>query len=1525
MGVPPRQPQRALSSTLPVQRPSHHQRTLSQQYISSTSTSPTRKDTQPGVEAASEPADAGQGRNHASTPRRGGSKLRLELSNDLSAGPASATGSPQAFTPSRMMPMSDTMEIDTMSPAMSRASQQDTDNLPVPMPKRRPQASQLPAATPRIPPPTTSQVKKDARPKPYTVEIPSDAPRLPSTNRPDALNSDLFSKGLFSGHADFFPWAGNHHEDKWSPEAIQKGTWDKGSQNEASSARLAVLPALKQKSGLNALSSIFMGVLNQRRHRGQVTAPSTFKPPPRVTLTDTKRELWLKDLANPTISLRRLSRTIPHGIRGRILLDQCLNKAVPTERAVWLAKCVGANEIRAFKRKGAGGALPLGGEWKWVRDWTIFVEQFIEATISSFADPDWKARVTYAIRLATNLYSEQLLERDHYLDWIMSGLENSPQSRIPMWILIAKLAWTDLLRSRKYGRRLVCALLGHLHNIQSDIDGDILIQLSSQLSNLLKTLLTTYPESFIAPSSWGRHRDTLKAAFAADDLACQSAYQNVSSRNAQLTVANTAPPAGRQYLVRLLDSSLQGHNDPELANKCWAASDNKLDTVKTVIEWGTSLHRPGAAKVYVAAKLIKSWGSFNINPTTAVLDLLCEVPQGDKLRSKAVFSLVAELVRSQIFSVSQYIQWLIGRGGLQEGADIDPDDGPCASRLLIELPLHSMSETQKAQRSSLLRRAGQYSTAEEADDIANALRCVDDSLGLSSHLGISDTQQKRVPMRKLLRMVSSSSKAVQTSIGAHLRVVFNTSLLSKLDSATALSMFSSVRLMLETVEDFSMLSHILTACSTTEDADLLAACADTLQSHLEVFLCLDSADALFNHLLDRHRAITREQGTATRSLLAALAGLAKRLPQREELAKQLQRELAQSDRSNALDACSPVSDNMAMQSQSTDGEVSEQIDKLLASGNSIDHPTMNRLFRNLIPKLESGWAKEDDSRRIFGSLLARLRIFDSQHFDKLMADWVSHSRTLKDRPPLLQLFPLLASLGCLSMTSMLQTANAGPPSMDNTLLGPDKLSPSSAVYQGELLQLLVMPLPKGAAVEQDEAYRYHIQQKVTRSEQPKALVTLIRNALIEYSMLRDKDVAQILLDDVVFQDYVLETLRYLVVADTTAVANALNVGTLPAGANGIVHKVVTKLLVPSNDGSEATSFDTILSLANELTMPFCQLKLNLDLAASRLGSGEHDEENQSQFESFAKAMDRAIEARNIMWTSMLPCLSQDITRNLSSQAHSRFLDLIPSLKSASSEDGATSEHRVHLAENLLGVIQAIIAGQPPPKAGQLPPGLVDKLTDLWEIVASRDEMHEQARQQVLGHWLPALLKFITLHSISAEAMATPNPSQTAATKVVVSPGHEARARICLVLCGLLLELDSRPETARSALVPEILDIAAILVDGLSDDLRTQCAKTILFLPGTTPSTNTTSDPRIYYLFSMPQPTWAENLRLAHRDKASLPHSAAARGMGAMYGVVQERLTPFMLRRWEILSEPTPNVGENDTSLSLGLFEAIKTQ
>lgn len=81
--------------------------------------------------------------------------------------------------------------------------------------------------------------------------------------------------------------------------------------------------------------------------------------------------------------------------------------------------------------------------------------------------------VTSRIRLATVLYAEHLLDRDHYLDWIIAGLEASSQSRIPMWILIAQMCWSDLLHCRKYGRRLVFALADHLDTVSFEVSSNM--------------------------------------------------------------------------------------------------------------------------------------------------------------------------------------------------------------------------------------------------------------------------------------------------------------------------------------------------------------------------------------------------------------------------------------------------------------------------------------------------------------------------------------------------------------------------------------------------------------------------------------------------------------------------------------------------------------------------------------------------------------------------------------------------------------------------------------------------------------------------------------------------------------------------------------------------------------------------------------------------------------------------------------------------------------------------------------------
>lgn len=211
----------------------------------------------------------------------------------------------------------------------------------------------------------------------------------PSIQAPEIVTPPVHFPG--GKVADVSPWTGNNPEDTLTEALVKGGISNKPQiMNETNTARPSLWSNLKNKSGLSTLSTLFVAVLEKRQQTGRLQEPNTFKPPPRLTLRDSTREQWLHDLSNPAIGLRRLSRTIPHGLTGKLLLEQCLNKNIPLPRALWLAKCVGINELRAHKRKGQAGTVT------WVRGWTSSVEQFLDGIVSSIGTGDWKVRITYS-------------------------------------------------------------------------------------------------------------------------------------------------------------------------------------------------------------------------------------------------------------------------------------------------------------------------------------------------------------------------------------------------------------------------------------------------------------------------------------------------------------------------------------------------------------------------------------------------------------------------------------------------------------------------------------------------------------------------------------------------------------------------------------------------------------------------------------------------------------------------------------------------------------------------------------------------------------------------------------------------------------------------------------------------------------------------------------------------------------------------------------------------------------------------
>jgi mediator of RNA polymerase II transcription subunit 12 len=1064
------------------------------------------------------------------------------------------------------------------------------------------------------------------------------------------------------------------------------------------------------------------------------------------------------------------------------------------------------------------------------------------------------------------------------------------------------------------------------------------------------------PPSFVSAGTWFKYRDTLLAQIPAEDEQRRQIYRLIDARNEELVAScNKTPPAARQILVRALDTTLQTPMSDDLPGICWDITKDKSNLVRTLLDWCTSLYRPGSVKVYVTCRILQAWSTRGVDITAAVLELADSDLIEQQADKPALYHLVGELARTGRFSIPRYFQWLMARGGVLAPTDVSPD-GPCATRLLVELPTHSLSTSQRTMRGNMLRRAGYY-VEDEAQDHEMAIRCLKHSLGLPMNVDGDETLPiRRLPISKLAKRVAKSSFTLKADVGSWLQSSLLTSFESTAKESShpleiSSTTFNALRTICEAAEDFTMLAGILKSVSSVSSVEILASCADTVSRHVHAFAALDAAPSLFDALYARLRTTAEEQGIGARPLLASLSGLASRIPEKQSIAAQLKKDLAQTDRNNPVDACSPVSDIMGIQDE--DADLQEEIEKSLTSGTSLDRSTMNRLFEAVVTRLNAWWGQHAEKQRRYGILLARLRGFDHQHFDSLIAKWIHHLRSITNRPSILRMFPLLMGVGCLHFPLLLASTSPEqsiPATGASRTAVPGTSSSSAQLIQvtyrtrycQDVLGMVTKPLYPDDLVTQEECYRIAIMQDQALKDHSSEILALVRQALAEYALCRDKgDTEALPLDNTAEREHLIRMLRSLVLRDSPAVIKAMSLKSPDPHVGGWIDCIATRLLIPTAVEGTQVTFDQILELTDEFTLPFCQLKISLSLSLADQSNPDAADPVQAHLDLFTKAMDNAIDAKNTSWTGMLSSLSPEITHHLKSRAQARLLDLLPSLRTP--PPAAAGDKTLQTAQNLLSVVDAIIRGGSMGRPPQLVPAMVDKLVDLWEVLAS-PSTDPSGKGVVLNHWLPALLALLTLHTSTFDSSKA---------------GFEVRARAVIVLSGLLQELGTMPPSmvlgAASTVSPttttttnstppitlanRIFDLACLLVDSLNDEVRAQCQRVV----------NASADARLRYIFSIPRNP-SEHLMLSHKDKPSAPGLVAATatgppgagatgaarpplGPGHLLGTpaslwaqtVQgpERLTAFQFRRWEMLNEPTPNVGENDTALSLGLFEARK--
>ncbi|KAI9660836.1 MAG: RNA polymerase II mediator complex subunit [Trizodia sp. TS-e1964] len=1392
-------------------------------------------------------------------------------------------------------------------------------------------------------------------------------------------------------YADYFPWTGAQPEDVYSDAVVRQGHFDKTQvlQNEHLTARNGLLQAFRHKSIPLALSSVVTAAVNKKKFNGRITAPSTFRPPPRVTLTDMKREAWLRELANPSHPLRRLSRTIPHGIRGKVLLEQCLAKQIPIQRGVWLAKCVGANEIRASKRKGAANPNVPSGEIKWLRDWTILVEQFLEAVVVACGAEGWKQKITYAIRLAKELYSEHLLDEEHYLDWMVAALETATLDKVPAWLLVVQAHWEAVVMTRKLSRHVSAALLEKMCVADDGEDREVNEPLLSRLSMLAKEMMSEHDAAFILPDCWAKYRDVMFQFVEAEDSNAHAKFDELDERNCRLSIPTKRepPPAAdstRRIILRELDMGLTSGSlhVPELAASLPAIADKNRQLLHILLDWMCSPWRGGAAAVYLTARLLRMWSNEGLDTDALILNYLQARTKASLYSNRRIYLLVASLVRSEHFSVAKYLNWLIARGVYRRYPRLLVNDAS-EVRLVAELPLSNVASSTITLRNWILRQT-QFNRKEEAKQFPDAQVRITHLIFPPDEI-VEDAESSTA----LLEKMASMSRAIKGDLSVWIRNAVRLHLCpatrkrpaTKNDvppAAFSVPQVKIVRTLLETFDDFPILADVLGLVCTSNDPAVLACIADTLNYHFDTFAVIGATRGLFGKLFERHKAL-RERLIYDKFMLVSLLGLAAKIPSEQAAMREIKRDLGRCDPRAAAVVSSPVSEAMVDVVESSEVVFHDELDRVLASGTTMDRFNLARLFESVVSRLEASWNDCGSPITRLGLLLARLRAFKPAEFDELMDTWVERVMTLYERPVLSRSLIPLINAECLTLH---QIANISGAILEaQSACGKVFLAHEIAAETLALIMPLEPEIDRGVIDEYDE-YRLELKRQWFLKQHPAEALTIVRRAIEWHAPKLEKAKQQ----QTVFSDHFPEKIpissmiRDIVVSEPELVNECL-ISPLSQGlaATLILEQVVDQLLLAaaaqSNndaDGLAATvqskvsldglpEIDTaaqvscLLLRTDDFSLPFAQMKLRVVLTAEKLAPRNAGIVKQSVIRAFSESICSVVASRaESVWKHLLSVVDKDVACQIREYAESKLMALpLPPLMTKSVSAAQIESRRAAMdttTRGYMAILEATAWSIPPKGVPGFVRSVMHRFNDLAAILSPK-KSNKRKRNPTDQKTAPPLFHTETTRSPtslhdkaekkSPNAENPPPPPPPATLLQEPAPGeHQQWAFLLLRLLvlhrGVFKVASSKAQTSEvlaqllitfAALMAlpaianykrlwmQLYDASLCLIDDLSDELKNHCVR---FLA---PKVSTE---RLRYMFGYHMAP-EDTLRVWHpvpqqersiAERRRVWMSERERDPGRDGGV-------YPLRRWEILNETTPYMAENDSSLNLRLFQAKK--
>ena len=1293
---------------------------------------------------------------------------------------------------------------------------------------------------------------------------------------------------------DFSPWTGKpntHAEDTLNDTVIKAGYYDKAqgvNHNESNSAKASIWPNLSQKnnSGLSLLAYLFSAVMDRRQAIGRCTAPPTFKPPPRVTVTDTKREAWLRDLANPEVPLRKQSRTIPHGIRGKLLMEQCLSKNIPLPRAIWLAKCVGANELRAFRRKGVSGSAAASGEAKWVREWTVSVEQFLESIIDQCGEQEkgWQKSANYAVKLVTAIYVEKLLDMGHFLDWITSSLADATLERLPMWLALVQVFWKGITGHSRRGRTLARTILEHLHHV-TETKNDANSSLKIRLQKLIVVLAVSNRGCLILPQVWEKYKYLLSPKEGSTDTQNTPA-KNIAKRNERLaaplykSAANTRTPV--MDLYEILDSIGTDFDRQTLVERCFGVLPDAANLTAALLDWASTPYRYGIARVYRASAIIAQLYHGGHDTDAAVLQYLSNANEIRDDIAHNINKVIVDLVRLEAFSVGRYLQWLITSGGFSAQEGSTPATALLAALPTAGLPLHQLNT-----RKTLIRRFG-YELDEQA--------AVNDVLSRIDAALFEDVSWHFDPAVLPDNLTETAKLGVS-------QFVCNKTLTTAKDFGLSIASYLLARDVFEWIGDFPSLASLVSVASMSTDGVLLATACDTVNLNAQIFAALGQFKPIVEALAEQYIAL-RSQQPAERAFIHALTSLAHRVPAKASLMKLLRDDLAISEQQNSLAVCSPASDSViGMHATSLDSD--NDIDAVFASGNTMDEQLMQRVFTRIMLRAAKPLpAGPETTSRVVG-WLNQLRSIDTGTgvFDKLVQNYLQAQ--FKNPSQASISASTVANLAVSESLSLNQIAE----------LSKDANSPQLADF---MLRMFISNGDSEFGLNKCEQYRFRLQRDQCQAEHPEPLITLVRTAC---------DMSEFAAED---PDLIHFMIR-CVSSKPGSVSRVFEHGgdhshVLRTNAS----RIITRILQLGQSTADSTipnkEFDmkALVGMANAFSVHYCLEAMRYVQSKASWSPEDESMLENAVLESFADRSD--------VWAQLLEFAGGKTNATIHAWAQDQLLYMAAGKSDL--VDDAAHKHLRRCLELLAVTSRAANRGEDVTAVGTI----AEKLKEIEAKLSPYNEMDsdfQSGSAAVLGQLQIMLhLSVMHIHSI-------PNESDSS---------RHARTNFLGTLCSLLVH-------PKLQLHQEIVEYLFDLCSTLSDSLADSTDGTVKLPAGL----KLPQDPRLDFILDQDADTTETWLSLAYQERSQgtqqqralakhpsqqahsrVPSSSQQQSptqpqhqrwpssssqphpMRQDSRIMPEiKIMPYQLRRWEVFSDPTPVMGENDGSLSLGLFGARK--